>query len=285
MNSFLKPFLACSTAADVVHRSGSSEDLAAAVIVVGVFVAALAAIVLIRPLRRPSLFIGYGTTVVLVMLLVPAVQKAREASRRSSCNCNLKQLGLALQTYADVYKCFPPAYVTDAKGNRMHSWRVLILPFMEQKALYAQYDFNEPWNGPHNRLLAAEIPPVYCCPSDDLRGPMEVSYLAVTGPGTIWPGNRCAGFGDVKDGTSNTLIIVESVGSGIHWMEPRDLPFEALAKGVNADQGLGVCSRHVDMAEALFCDGSVRPISDLVRIEVLEAFATKAGAESIDGPY
>ncbi|HJT34262.1 MAG TPA: DUF1559 domain-containing protein [Pirellulales bacterium] len=277
--------MACSTADDVAHHSGNSADLAAAVVVAGVFVASFAVILLIRLLRRPSVFIAYGTAVVLVLLLVPAVQNAREASRRSSCNCNLKQLGLALQTYADVYKCFPPAYVTDAKGNRMHSWRVLILPFMEQKALYAQYDFNEPWNGPHNRLLADQIPPVYCCPSDDLRGPSEVSYLAVTGPGTIWPGNRCSGFGDIKDGTSNTLIIVESVGSGIHWMEPRDLPFEMLAKGVNADQGMGVCSRHDGIAEVAFGDGSVKPINESVRIEVLEAFATKAGGESINGPF
>ena len=285
MDSFLSPLVACSTAADAARHSGSAGRFGPGVTLAAVFLAVLAVIVAVRPLRRRAVFATYAVVAILVALLVPSVEHAREAARRSSCNCNLKQLGLALQNYADVYKCFPPAYVTDAKGNRMHSWRMLLLPFLEQKPLYEQYDFSEPWNGPHNRLLADKIPPVYGCPSDDLRGPGQVSYLAVTGPGTVWPGNRCATFGDIKDGTSNTLIIVESVGSGIHWMEPRDLPFEALAKGINANQGLGVCSRHDGVAEVSFCDGSVKPIGASVSARTLGALATKAGGEAIHEPF
>lgn len=274
--------MACSGAADAARHAGNAGDFGEGTIAVAVFVVVLGAIIVIRPLRRPSVFTIYGVVALLVALLVPAARQAREAARRSSCNCNLMQIGLALQNYADVYKCFPPAYVTDERGRRMHSWRILILPFMEQKPLYDRYDFSEPWNGPHNRQLAAFIPPSFCCPSDDRRGPGEVSYLAITGPGTVWPGDRCATFGDIKDGTSNTIQLVEAIGSGIHWMEPRDLPFEALAKGVNSEARVGVCSRHGDTAKVSFCDGSVRPIDATLSIETLEALATKAGKEPID---
>ncbi|MGH7195112.1 MAG: DUF1559 domain-containing protein [Candidatus Saccharimonadales bacterium] len=285
MHPFFSPLLACSTAADAARHVGSTANFGAGAIAVAAFVAVFAAIMVIRPLRRKSVLVTYGVAVLFVALMIPVVQNARESARRSSCNCNLKQIGLALQTYADVYKCYPPAYITDERGNRMHSWRVLLLPFMEQKPLYDRYDFSEPWNGPNNRQLAAYMPPVYSCPSDDGRGSGEVSYLAVTGPGTVWPGSRCTGWGDIKDGTSNTICIAEAVGSGIHWMEPRDLPFEALAKGVNSNQGLGVCSRHEGMAEVSFCDGSVKPIRESVSIGTLEALATKAGGEPIREEY
>lgn len=285
MHPFVLPVMACSSATDAARHAGSAGSLDAGAIVVAVFVVAFGAIMVIRPLRRPSVFTLYGVVAVLVALLVPAAQQAREAARQSSCNCNLKQIGLALQSYADVYKCFPPAYITDGRGNRMHSWRILILPFMEQKPLYDRYDFNEPWNGPHNRQLAAFIPPAFCCPSDDRRGPSEVSYLAITGSGTVWPGDRGATLGDIKDGTSNTVLIVEAVGSGIHWMEPRDLPFEALTRGVNSEEGLGICSRHRDVAEVSFCDGSVKPIRTSVSVKTLEALATKAGGEPIIEEY
>ncbi len=286
MNNCLYSLLACSSAADAAGHSGGGGGFSEVGVVAAVFAAVLLVIIAVRPLRRPAVFATSAVAaILLVAFLVPAVRQAKEAARRSSCNCNLKQLGLALQNYADVYQCFPPAYTTDARGNRMHSWRVLLLPFLEQKALYEQYHFDEPWNGPHNRLLADRIPPAYCCPSDNLRGPHEVSYLAITGPGTAWPGSRCAGFGDFKDGTSNTISIAESAGSGIHWMEPRDLPFETLAKGVNAKQGLGVCSQHDGAAQVSFCDGGVTLLSDTLSAETLQALATKAGGEPVDEPF
>ncbi|MEZ6114117.1 MAG: DUF1559 domain-containing protein [Pirellulaceae bacterium] len=85
-------------------------------------------------------------------MLLPAVQTAREAARRSQCSSNLKQIELALHNYHDTFKSFPPAYIADANGRPMHSWRVLILPFMEQRELYDQCRFDEPWDGPNNQL-------------------------------------------------------------------------------------------------------------------------------------
>ena len=89
----------------------------------------------------------------MIALLLPAVQSAREAARRAQCSNNLKQIGLAFHNYHDSYGCLPPAYIPDGNGQPMHSWRVLILPFVEQSPLYDQYDFDEPWNGPNNSKL------------------------------------------------------------------------------------------------------------------------------------
>jgi len=96
---------------------------------------------------------------ILVALLLPAVQSAREAARRAQCSNNLKQIALAFHNYHDTYRTFPPAYIPDEDGNPKHSWRVLILPFLEQRALYEQYNFDEPWDSPNNRIVGnASIP-------------------------------------------------------------------------------------------------------------------------------
>src|SRR6476469_182788 len=82
---------------------------------------------------------------VLVALLLPAVQAAREAARRMQCSNHLKQIGLALQNYHDTFGSLPPAYLADSQGKPIHSWRVLILPFLENTTLYDRYSFDEPW--------------------------------------------------------------------------------------------------------------------------------------------
>ncbi len=102
----------------------------------------------------------------------------------------------------------------------MHSWRVLLLPYLDQQALYDQYRFDEPWDGRHNRKLADNIGHVYNCsgeqsPAGQKRRTMT-SYVAVVGPETMWPGSQSTKLSDIGDGTSNTLMVVEIANSGIH---------------------------------------------------------------------
>jgi prepilin-type processing-associated H-X9-DG protein len=251
----------------------------------GAMLAILAALVFVRQWRRPGYFVAYGACVVLLAVLWPAVEQAREAARRSSCHCNLKQIGLAFQSYADIYKAFPPAYIADSKGNRMHSWRVLILPYIEQKPLYDQYDFNEPWNGPHNRLLAKSMPPVYRCPSDDLAKPGETSYAAIDGPGTVFSGNKGSTFGEITDGTSNTIAVIEAAGAGINWMEPRDVPFSSLRGGIMTTTKPCISSRHSDACITAFCDGHTNALHSTISAKTLQALATRAGGEAINEDF
>src|SRR4051812_10595310 len=96
------------------------------------------------------------------LFLLRAVIVDRQAHKLSDqCLGHLKEIGIALHNYHADYGVFPPAYVADASGRPLHSWRVLILPYLEQKPLYNRYNFSEPWDGPNNRRLASQMPGVY----------------------------------------------------------------------------------------------------------------------------
>lgn len=150
-----------------------------------------------------------------VALLLPAVQAAREAARRSQCCNNLKQIGLALHNYHMVFKTLPFAVVTNEDGKPMQSWRAAILPFIEQPALVKQYDPREPWDSPKNRAISPMMPSVFRCPSDPQSAPNSerTCYVMVSGKGTIggMP-NEAVNFAKVTDGLSNTIMVIENSG-------------------------------------------------------------------------
>jgi prepilin-type processing-associated H-X9-DG protein len=150
---------------------------------------------------------------------------------------NQKQIALALLNYESVYGHFPPAYITDADGNPMHSWRVLILPFLEQQALYDSYNFDEPWDSPANAAVTAQCPYIYQCVEDPANvGSSDTNYLAIVGPNTILAPpssdmpmeeqrkNSGTKMRDVTDGTSRTVMFTERAATGIHWASPEDIP-------------------------------------------------------------
>lgn len=221
----------------------------------------------------------------IIFCALPFPRYAPRAARRMQCSNHLKQIGLGLQNYHDAYGSFPPAFVADKKGTPMHSWRVLILPFMEHKPLYDKYRFDEPWNGPHNSKLHGEVIEVFCCPSrPKQQAATEASYVAVIGPQTAWPGTMATKFSDFTDGTSNTIIVVEVASSGIHWMEPRDLHVVQMPMAVNAPRGQGISSAHPNVALAVFADGHTAALTKNTPSDILRALLTIAGGEQI-GDY
>ena len=219
----------------------------------------------------------------LALVVFPAIDAAREAARRRECPNNLKRIALGLHSYHDAYGCFPPAYLADENGRPMHSWRGLILPFLEQEALYRKYRFDEPWDGPNNRKLGDLALEVFNCPSDHKRPSPMTSYVAVVGPTTAWPGSQATALSDIADGTSLTLLVVEVANSGIPWMEPRDLHVVQMAPTVNPQEGQGISSRHPGGAQTSLADGSVRYLSEEMSEEKLRALLTIAGGEPL-GP-
>ncbi len=216
---------------------------------------------------------------ILVALLLPAVQQAREAARRSQCKNNLKQIGLALHNYHDVYGSFPPAFVADASGKPMHSWRVLILPYIDQQPLYSQYDFSEPWDGPNNSRLLARMPPVYACPSHPNTGAnTNTAYAAVFGEHCVFRGAEPVKISDITDGTSNTLIVVEAANAGIPWMKPDDVD---IAKHPTLGDHDGFSSDHAGGVQGLMGDGSVRFLTQSIAAQTLKALFTRDGNEVV----
>ncbi|MFH1267616.1 MAG: DUF1559 domain-containing protein, partial [Planctomycetota bacterium] len=219
-----------------------------------------------------------------IALLLPAIQSAREAARRSQCVNNLKQIGLAMHNYHDAYKCFPPAYIPDENGQPMHSWRVLILPYLECGTLYDQYDFDEPWDSPANLALADSMPGVYGCPSDPASyGPAETGYAMIVGPKALSDGPTATPMREITDGTSNTILVVEASGCGINWLEPRDLDLDEFGLQINGAGAGGIHSYHPGGVNVLISDGSVRFLSETIDTRTLEALITKAGGEVVGG--
>lgn len=206
-----------------------------------------------------------GVVGVLVALLLPAVQAAREAANRMSCGNNLKQIGLAMHNYHDTYQALPAQAVLDENGRPMHSWRVAILPFIEQGPLFDRYNFDEPWDSPNNRVIGEQPMTIFQCPSSErTKDTNQTNYFVVYGDETMFGPNRWTKFSDVPDGLSNTIMVVECDSMNVKWSEPVDIPFDQMEFKINPPSGVGVSSDHAGGAQVLIGDGSVRFISDSI---------------------
>lgn len=240
--------------------------------------------------RRFQITVGKMMTVILVagclIGLFILVNRAMQppVPRRAICTNNLKQIGLALHNYQAVYGAFPPAYITDKAGNPAHSWRVLILPYLEEQKIYDEYDFSEPWDGPHNSKLLAKMPRVFSCPTRDqnaTRRPSRTSYVAVTGPGTMFPGAESIRLDEVTDGSANTIMVGDIANVEIPWTKPEDLDVRTMSLKLNDKQNPSISSDHPGGAQVLFADGSCRFLKASISTDFLRSLFTIAGNETI----
>jgi prepilin-type processing-associated H-X9-DG protein len=211
---------------------------------------------------------------VLIALLLPAVQAAREAARRSQCVNNLKQMGLAMLNYHDINGAFPPAMTIDPDGKPLLSWRVLLLPYLDEQALYQQFKLDEPWDSPNNKPLLASMPRVYACPSLPTEGTDTSIYQVIIGPGTVFENSKSISIREITDGTSNTLLVVESTAP-VPWTQPSGLIYSPKAPV----KGFG--SAHPGGFNAAFADGSVRFLKNSISPQVLDGLITRNGNEVI----
>jgi hypothetical protein len=196
-------------------------------------------------------------SIFLCMGVLPtSLCQPRINTRSMQCRNNQRQVALALHAYADQHGHFPPAYIADANGKPMHSWRVLILRELDRRDLYDAYDFNEPWNGPHNSKLASAMPKVYECPSQQNKTPNCANYVAVVGPRTIWPGEKLRGINEImaKDGSDHTVFFLELPNSDINWMEPRDLSYDELVNQMTPEQRAKIFNAHKGMSVVTYAD-------------------------------
>jgi hypothetical protein len=205
---------------------------------------------------------------------------AHESARIVQCKSNMHNIGLALHAYHEAHGHYPPAYIADANGKPMHSWRVLILPYLNQQPLFDAYRMDEPWDGPNNSKLQKWMPPVYRCPSDKPVTNCS-SYLAVVGMETAWPNDQFVSNADFKngDGAANTIQIVESSNSGINWMEPRDLDFKQIIQQVKNAQNPHLGSSHPHSDNVLLADGSIHWLEKDTSEKRLKALLTIRGGE------
>ena len=212
-------------------------------------------------------------------LLLPATQAAREAARRTQCSNNLKQIQLGILNYESANGELPPAFSVDENGRPMHSWRVLILPYMDETAIYDQIDLTEPWDSPDNLAVTAQnVPRVYQCPSGvGPAGSTHTSYIAPYGPTAMFDDNGKT-IGEINDGLSKTLSVVETERTDIHWSEPRDWDVSKTRFMLNGGPN-EIGSRHPGGANAAMADGSVHFIAEGVDPLALESMTTAAGGD------
>jgi prepilin-type processing-associated H-X9-DG protein len=191
--------------------------------------------------------------VVLIALLLPATRSARPAARRAQCVNNLKQIMLALHNYEAAYGALPPAYTVDASGRPMHSWRTLILPYLEQRSLYETIDLSKPWDDPANAAASATRPAVFICP-EAVDAKNTTTYLAIVGPdGFLAPG-RPRRSEEITDGLSSTLAVIEAGDeAAVPWMAPLDAGAAALMK-----LGARAKLHHAGGTNVALADGSVK---------------------------
>ena len=222
--------------------------------------------------------IGPAAVAIGAALLLPAAQQRHEAVRRSQAKNNLKQIGLAMHNFHDSHRAFPPAASVDKKDKKLLSWRVHILPFVDQAALYNQFHLDEPWDSEHNKQFIKQIPAVYVQPTHaDLAKDGKTVYLVPTGEGTAFEGNEGLGMASFKDGTSNTILTVEvHRDAAVIWTKPDDLVVDFKNPLKNLKSAL-TGGFHVGM-----CDGSVRFMSDNIDVATMKALFTRAGREPVN---
>jgi hypothetical protein len=175
-----------------------------------------------RSLTLGKLLMGVAIIAVVIALLLPAIRTAGPAALRAQCTNNLKQIAIALHNYVQDHKALPPAYTMDANGRPLHSWRTLILPYLEQRSLYEKIDLSKPWDNPVNATASATKLAVFICPGE-VDAKNTTAYLAIVGPdGFLVPG-RSRRLEEITDGLSSTLAVIEAgEEDAVPWMAPFD---------------------------------------------------------------
>ncbi len=236
----------------------------------------------------------------LIAMLLPAVQAARHAARRSVCLNNRYQIGIGLQGYHEANGHFPvggiePRRFPDHEGRQI-AWSAFLLPYLEQQTLAVTIDFSKDFDSPENADAAAVVVPTYLCPSTtrtsllvDGRGACD--YGGIQGELISGPSNHDKGTmlydkeirdADIKDGTSYTLMISEDAGSQWgQWINAKNVFVQAGPINTPSNFDNEIRSDHAGGANGLLADGSARFLDQTMELSILAAICTRNGRETV----
>lgn len=217
-----------------------------------------------------------GVVAVLFALIFPATRSAPQAANRTWCMNNLKNITLALISYADTHKAFPPAYTVDANGNRLHSWRTLILPYLDQQALYESIDLSKPWSDPANAKAYGTELDVFMCPSAKLSKGLT-TYLGNATIDGCFTGDRPRPISEITDSPDQTVLVAEvAPAQAVHWMAPQDADESILLNFVSRNK-----PAHNGVVNAGFVDGTVHALSVNLDSHVRRSLMTVSGNDAL----
>jgi len=228
----------------------------------------------------------YVSAVIVALMMLGGCYYPTETGRLVQCRNNLTMIGLAFHNYHDAFQRFPA--LAEREGLPVRSWRVDVLPYMDNAPLRRQYVDAAAWDSPQNLPLAKQVVPALQCPSDPnrtLNGQSLTGYAGVRGANTMFPDGRGRAIREVTDGTSNTLLIVEACGRQIVWTAPRDVDLSEQKVGVNLPgeqpgRSRAVISGYHRGGHVLMGDGSVRFTPENIDPDVLRAAITATGGEA-----
>lgn len=210
-------------------------------------------------------------------LALPPSRSAPQAARRIGCMSQLRQIMLAIRNYEAEHGQLPPAYTVDADGKPLHSWRTLILPYMEETALYEKIDLSRPWDDPANELARESCPDAYRCPGAELEEG-KTTYLAVVDTQSVMAGSIQRKMSDVTDGAARTMVLIDAPArQAVHWMSPVDTGIESMT-GPAMD---GVMS-HRGVIPVAFLDVHVKAMSVQDLVKHCRTMMTIAGGDDVD---
>ncbi len=230
------------------------------------------------------------TVVLLLVISIPAVfflivdQAQRADLRRQQqqqCTSRLRRLHEALLAYHADHGAFPPAYTTNEAGEPLHSWRVLLLPYLgrREQAIYRSIRLDEPWNSPQNRMRFRTTPDAYRCPAT-AHG-RQVMYFAVTGRDAVFSPEGAIKQADITDPASQTVLLIEAPRVDAKWMEPVDIDARTFTFADTPGAAAYWQTGHGDGAHALMADGSVHYLKNSVSLPTLRKLFNRHDGEKI----
>lgn len=204
--------------------------------------------------------------------LHPAMDSARGSVLRMKCEKNIRELTRAIHDYESLHGHLPPPCLTSETGIPLHSWRVLLLPFLGEQSLYDQIDLTRPWYDPVNIPFHDRMPGVYCCAAVRYWSRWgatgnTTSYIVVTGNRTAWRSEDPPGLAQIADGTSSTIAIIESENHRMPWMAPSDPDLATFIKSMDfakPHNDLMCCSKFDGTTEFLTTDTAIERIPEML---------------------
>jgi hypothetical protein len=226
---------------------------------------------------KPVAILGFAGG--LIIPAIQSIQPPRISDRKLQCSANMKQIVIAFHHYHVSHKEFPPLYTVDKNGNPLHSWRVLILPYIEQNALFESIRLDEPWDSEYNKQFHNLKIPIYSCPGPKADPNKRCNYVVIEGQ-PLTP-NEKTDFSNITDGMSNTISIIE-VKEPFCWMDPKaNITLKDLEKGINQKDSVIGEPKGKGINIGLW-DGSAKQLPNDTPIKVLKALATANGKDQDD---